>query len=272
MPPGSARRSTSRRRPSGAQDVPVGALVVGPEGGVVGRGRNIREERGDPTGHAEVVALREAAQSLGSWRLDGCTLVVTLEPCVMCAGAAMAARVERVVFGAWDPKAGACGSVWDLTRDPLATHVVDVVGGVRERRSQQPCSSISSRAGGSGKVSPGGVSERPKEHASKACVGVTPPWVQIPPPPPHGRAIVVALRAADERASADSDRTSCRLPPRAGRSGSPRQSRGTRPDGRFSGDPAHCSGSATTRTRSCAPVDHNAFTAVSCSSTHRFGA
>ncbi|WP_256796255.1 nucleoside deaminase [Terrabacter sp. Ter38] len=119
----------------GAQDVPVGALVVGPEGGVVGRGRNIREERGDPTGHAEVVALREAAQSLGSWRLDGCTLVVTLEPCVMCAGAAMAARVERVVFGAWDPKAGACGSVWDLTRDPLATHVVDVVGGVRAEES-----------------------------------------------------------------------------------------------------------------------------------------
>jgi tRNA(adenine34) deaminase len=119
----------------GSQDVPVGALVVGPEGGVMGRGRNIREERGDPTGHAEVVALREAAQSLGSWRLDGCTLVVTLEPCVMCAGAAMAARVERVVFGAWDPKAGACGSVWDLTRDPLATHVVDVVGGVRAEES-----------------------------------------------------------------------------------------------------------------------------------------
>ena len=120
---------------AGAQDVPVGALVVDPDGRVVGRGRNVREELGDPTGHAEVVALREAAQALGSWRLDGCTLVVTLEPCVMCAGAAMAARVERIVFGAWDPKAGACGSVWDLTRDPLATHVVDVVGGVRAEES-----------------------------------------------------------------------------------------------------------------------------------------
>ncbi len=120
---------------AGAQDVPVGALVVDPDGRVVGRGRNVREELGDPTGHAEVVALREAAQALGSWRLDGCTLVVTLEPCVMCAGAAMAARLERLVFGAWDPKAGACGSVWDLTRDPLATHPVDVVGGVRAEES-----------------------------------------------------------------------------------------------------------------------------------------
>ena len=78
-----------------------------------------------------MVALRDAAAARGHWRLDGCTLVVTLEPCVMCAGAAMAARVQRVVFGAWDPKAGACGSVWDLTRDPLATHTVEVVGGVR---------------------------------------------------------------------------------------------------------------------------------------------
>ena len=120
---------------AGSQDVPVGALVVDRDGEVVGRGRNVREERGDPTGHAEVVALREAAQTAGAWRLDGCTLVVTLEPCVMCAGAAMAARLARVVFGAWDPKAGACGSVWDLTRDPLATHLVDVVGGVRAEES-----------------------------------------------------------------------------------------------------------------------------------------
>lgn len=120
---------------AGSQDVPVGALVVDADGAVVGRGRNVREELGDPTGHAEVVALREAAQSVEGWRLDGCTLVVTLEPCVMCAGAAMAARVGRVVFGAWDPKAGACGSVWDLTRDPLATHLVDVVGGVMAEES-----------------------------------------------------------------------------------------------------------------------------------------
>jgi tRNA(adenine34) deaminase len=119
----------------GSQDVPVGALVVDPDGVVLGRGRNVREEDGDPTGHAEVMALREASRALGSWRLEGCTLVVTLEPCVMCAGAAIAARLERIVFGAWDPKAGACGSVWDLTRDPLATHNVDVVGGVRAEES-----------------------------------------------------------------------------------------------------------------------------------------
>lgn len=118
-----------------SQDVPVGALVVDTTGSIVGRGRNVREELTDPTGHAEVVALRDAASRLGTWRLDGATLVVTLEPCVMCAGAAMAARIERIVFGAWDPKAGACGSVWDLTRDPLATHVVDVVGGVRADES-----------------------------------------------------------------------------------------------------------------------------------------
>ncbi len=116
---------------AGSDDVPVGAVVISPDGDVIGRGRNAREERGDPTAHAEIVALREAAAALGSWRLDDCTLVVTLEPCVMCAGAAMAARVRRLVFGAWDPKAGACGSVWDLTRDPLATHSVEVVGGVR---------------------------------------------------------------------------------------------------------------------------------------------
>lgn len=116
---------------AGSEDVPVGAVVISPEGQVIGRGRNVREERGDPTGHAEIVALREAAAALGSWRLDDCTLVVTLEPCVMCAGAAMAARLKTLVFGAWDPKAGACGSVWDLTRDPLATHNVEVVGGVR---------------------------------------------------------------------------------------------------------------------------------------------
>ena len=118
-----------------SEDVPVGALVVDAEGRVVGRGHNVREELGDPTGHAEMVALREAAQSVDGWRLDGCTLVVTLEPCVMCAGGAMAARLDRIVFGAWDPKAGACGSVWDLTRDPLATHLVDVVGGVMAEES-----------------------------------------------------------------------------------------------------------------------------------------
>ncbi|WP_298887518.1 nucleoside deaminase [uncultured Serinicoccus sp.] len=113
-------------------DVPVGAVVVDADGRVVGRGRNVRELEHDPTGHAEVAALREAGAGLGSWRLDGCSLVVTLEPCAMCAGAAVLARVDRVVFGAWDDKAGACGSVWDLPRDRRSLHRVEVVGGVLE--------------------------------------------------------------------------------------------------------------------------------------------
>lgn len=113
--------------------MPVGAVVVDASGLVLGRGRNVREEAGhDPTGHAEIVAIRQAASVLGTWRLDGCTLAVTMEPCPMCAGALMLARVERVVFGAWDPKLGACGSVWDLLRDRRATHRVEVVGGIRE--------------------------------------------------------------------------------------------------------------------------------------------
>ena len=116
--------------PSG--DVPVGAVVLDAEGCVVGRGHNAREATGDPTAHAEVLALRQAAAALGSWRLDGCTLVVTLEPCAMCAGATVLARVPRLVLGAWDPKAGACGSVHDLVRDPRLNHRVEVVGGVRE--------------------------------------------------------------------------------------------------------------------------------------------
>ncbi len=116
-----------------AGDVPVGAVVVDAEGLVVGEGHNVREAAQDPTGHAEVVALREAARHTGSWRLIGCTLVATLEPCVMCAGAMVLARVPTVVFGAFDPKAGACGSVWDVARDPRANHRVTVVGGVREQ-------------------------------------------------------------------------------------------------------------------------------------------
>ncbi|WNB87636.1 nucleoside deaminase [Cellulomonas sp. ATA003] len=113
-------------------DVPVGAVVVGPDGAVVGRGRNRREATGDPTAHAEVLALREAAATLGRWRLDDCVLVVTLEPCLMCAGATVLARVSRLVLGAWDPKAGACGSQWDVVRDRRLNHRVEVVGGVRE--------------------------------------------------------------------------------------------------------------------------------------------
>ena len=111
-------------------DVPIGAVVLDPSGAVVGRGRNIREADADPTGHAEVVALREAARARGEWRLDGCTLVVTLEPCTMCAGAAVLARVDRVVFGAFDPKAGAVGSLWDVVRDRRLNHRPEVLSGV----------------------------------------------------------------------------------------------------------------------------------------------
>jgi len=116
-------------------DVPVGAVVLDLDGQVVGRGRNVREEHADPTGHAEVVALREAATARGAWRLDGCTLVVTLEPCTMCAGAAVLARVSRVVFGAWDPKAGAVGSLWDVVRDRRLNHRPEVLSGVRAAES-----------------------------------------------------------------------------------------------------------------------------------------
>jgi len=120
-----------------AGDVPVGALVFSPEGEVLGVGHNQREEEGDPTAHAEVVAIRAAAALLGGWRLEDCTLVVTLEPCIMCAGALMLARIGRLVLGAWDPKAGACGSVWDVVRDRRATHPVEVIGGVREQECSQ---------------------------------------------------------------------------------------------------------------------------------------
>jgi len=123
---------TLAQRAADAGDVPVGALVVDASGEVVGEGWNLREIDQDPTAHAEVVALRAAADRLGSWRLDGCTLVVTMEPCPMCAGASMLARVERVVLGAWDPKLGACGSVWDVVRDRRSTHRAEVVGGVLE--------------------------------------------------------------------------------------------------------------------------------------------
>jgi len=113
-------------------DVPVGAVVIGSDGGIVGRGHNQREATGDPTAHAEVLALRDASERLGRWRLDDCTLVVTLEPCLMCAGATVLARVPRLVLGAWDPKAGACGSQWDVVRDRRLNHRVEVIGGVRE--------------------------------------------------------------------------------------------------------------------------------------------
>jgi len=111
-------------------DVPIGAVVLDGDGAVVGRGRNAREATSDPTAHAEVLALRDAASTVGSWRLDRCTLVVTLEPCAMCAGALVLARVDRLIFGAFDPKAGAVGSLWDLVRDRRLNHRPEVISGV----------------------------------------------------------------------------------------------------------------------------------------------
>src|ERR1700712_1328460 len=115
----------------GTGDVPVAALVIDENGHVIGTGRNERELRHDPTAHAEVLALREAAATRDDWHLEGCTLVVTLEPCVMCAGAVLAARVPRVVFGAWDEKAGAGGSVYDVLRDRRLPHRAEGYAGVR---------------------------------------------------------------------------------------------------------------------------------------------
>jgi tRNA(adenine34) deaminase len=113
-------------------EIPVGAVVTDAAGTVLGEGRNLRELTHDPTAHAEVVAMRAAAASLGSWNLEGCTLVVTLEPCLMCAGAALQAHIGRIVFGAWDEKAGAVGSVYDVVRDRRLPVRAEVVGGVRE--------------------------------------------------------------------------------------------------------------------------------------------
>lgn len=119
-------------RAAATADVPIGAVVIGPDGGVLATGWNEREAHGDPTAHAEVVAIRQAAAALGEWRLDGCTLVVTLEPCPMCAGAIVLSRIPRVVFGAWDEKAGAAGSVFDILRERRLNHWVEVFPGVRE--------------------------------------------------------------------------------------------------------------------------------------------
>jgi tRNA(adenine34) deaminase len=113
-----------------SDDVPVGAVILDAAGEVIATGRNTKERDEDPLGHAEVMAIRAAAQKLGNWRLSDCTLVVTLEPCVMCAGAILAARIPTVVYGAWDEKAGAAGSVFDLLRDRRLNHQVEVISGV----------------------------------------------------------------------------------------------------------------------------------------------
>ena len=115
-----------------SKDVPVGAVILNAKGDLISTGNNQRELLNDPTAHAEIVAIRHAATALGNWRLDGCIIVVTLEPCAMCAGAIAQSRISKVVFGAWDEKAGASGSVWDLLRDPRALHKVEVTSGVLE--------------------------------------------------------------------------------------------------------------------------------------------
>jgi tRNA(adenine34) deaminase len=127
----SAALAEARLAPS-HDDVPVGAVVLDPEGHVVGRAHNRRETSHDPTAHAEILAMREAAEASGTWHLDGHTLVVTLEPCAMCAGAVLQARIARLVFGAWDEKAGAAGSQWDVVRDGRGGGKVEVVAGVQE--------------------------------------------------------------------------------------------------------------------------------------------
>ena len=124
------RLALTEARHAGGTDVPVGAVVLDPAGTVIARAANRREADGDPTAHAELVAMRAAAKVVGNWRLIGCTLVVTLEPCTMCAGAVTLARVDRLVFGAADPKAGAVGSLWDVVRDRRLNHRPEVVGGV----------------------------------------------------------------------------------------------------------------------------------------------
>lgn len=117
---------------SSPEDVPVGAVILGPGGAELAAAGNERELTGDPTGHAEVLAIRRAAARVGEWRLAGCTLVVTLEPCTMCAGALVLARISTLVFGAWEPKTGAVGSLWDVVRDPRINHRPEVYGGVLE--------------------------------------------------------------------------------------------------------------------------------------------
>lgn len=125
------RAALDAARTAGPRDVPIGAVVFAADGTELARAANVREANGDPTGHAEIVAMREAARVLGDgWRLEGTTLAVTVEPCTMCAGALVLARVARVVFGAWEPKTGAVGSLWDVVRDRRLNHRPEVVGGV----------------------------------------------------------------------------------------------------------------------------------------------
>ena len=118
-------------------DVPVGAIVVNEAGEILGTGQNLREKNNDPSAHAEIMAIRQAAEKIGSWRLDDLTIVVTLEPCAMCAGAITQSRIKRLVFGAWDEKAGAAGSVWDLVRDTRTLKKVEVISSVLEAECRE---------------------------------------------------------------------------------------------------------------------------------------
>ena len=123
----------ARAAATSSGDVPVGAIILNSAGEVISTGVNQRELRDNPVGHAEIIAIQRAASAIGDWRLDGCTLVVTLEPCAMCAGAIAQSRIPKVVFGAWDEKAGAVGSKWDLLRDPRQLHKPEVISGVLEK-------------------------------------------------------------------------------------------------------------------------------------------
>ena len=123
-------------------DVPVGAIVVNEAGEILGTGQNLREQSNDPTAHAEVIAIRQAAEKIGSWRLDELTIVVTLEPCAMCAGAIAQSRINRLVFGAWDEKAGAVGSIMDVIRDPRALTKVEVITGIMEKECSEVLSNF----------------------------------------------------------------------------------------------------------------------------------
>jgi tRNA(adenine34) deaminase len=125
-----AMREALAEAGASGDDVPVGAVVLDAAGMIIGRGHNLREAQSDPTAHAEIVAVRAASAARGNWHLDDCTLVVTLEPCTMCAGAVLASRLPRLVYGAADPKTGAAGSVWDVLHDPRLGPPVEVLGGV----------------------------------------------------------------------------------------------------------------------------------------------
>jgi tRNA(adenine34) deaminase len=120
-----------------SDDVPVGALIVNDQGKIIGVGENLREKNNDPTAHAEIIAIKNAAQKIGNWRLDDLTMVVTLEPCAMCAGAIVQTRIKRLVFGAFDEKAGAVGSIWDVVRDKRVLTKVEVISGVLEKECAQ---------------------------------------------------------------------------------------------------------------------------------------